>query len=306
MLKYVEYITIYLLILLLIPIFDIILKNIKNILTGRKPLSLMQGYYTLIKLFKKENTISKFTSAVSLVAPVIILVDSLIFLFLIPIVNSVVDINIIVLFHLLALAAFFLIIYGLDNATYFWGLGASREAFVLAISEPIVALILLGFFVIGWGAFDIKSIHQALLPNNLTTIQCLFVIVLGVMLFIVLLAENKRFPFDNPSTHLELTMIHEAMLLETTSTTLAIMEIASKVFLFAFINLFIYFIWTNTYWLTNSFELVGLYLLKVLVILCAIACIEVFITKMRLFKYQNVFGLLLIIWLVMFIFYFIN
>jgi len=63
-----------------------------------------------------------------------------------------------------------------------------------------------------------------LLSNNLTNLQVLSIFILGIMLFVVLLVENKRFPFDNPSTHLELTMIHEAMLLETNATTLAIME----------------------------------------------------------------------------------
>jgi len=301
-----EYILIYIVILLLIPIFDVILKNMKNILTWRRTLSLLQTYYDLFKLFHKKNTSSQFTSVISLVAPLVILVVAFMFLFLIPVLNTVININIIVLFHILALSAFFLIIYALDNATYFGGLGASREAFTLAISEPIVALIILWFIIIWWWSFDIWSIHQTLLSNNLTNLQILSIFILGIMLFIVLLVENKRFPFDNPSTHLEVTMIHEAMLLETNATTLAIMEIWAKLFFFAFINLFLYFIWTNTYWLTNDIFLFGLYILKVLVMLFTIASVEVFITKMRLFKYQNIFGWLLIIWLVMFAFYFLN
>jgi len=103
----------------------------------------LQTYYDLFKLFHKKNTKSQFTSVISLVSPLVIFVVALIFLFLIPVLNISININIIVLFHILALSAFFLMIYALDNATYFGGLGASREAFTLAISEPIVALIIL-------------------------------------------------------------------------------------------------------------------------------------------------------------------
>ena len=122
----------------------------------------------------------------------------------------------------------------------------------------------------------------------------------------ILLAENKRFPFDNPSTHLELTMIHEAMLLETTWPKLAILEIASKINLIAFANLLIFFVWNNVYGLTNSFEIYGLYVFKVLVILAFVGMFEVFITKMRLFKYQNVFEFLLILELITISFYFLK
>jgi len=299
------YIAFYIIILLLVPIFDVILKNIKNTLNGKKRLPLLQTYYNLIKLFKKDNSRSQFTSTISIIAPIIILTVSIIFLFLIPIVSKGININIIVLFHLLWLSSLFLIIYALDNATYFGWLWASREIFVLAISEPIVILIILWFSIISWGNFNIVEIHN-LLSNNINVITSLFIFFLWIALFVIILAENKRFPFDNPATHLELTMIHEAMLLETNWTTLAILEIASKITLIAFVNLFIYFIWTNSYWLTNNIFLFWLYLLKVLIILWCIALIEVFITKIRVFKYQNIFWFLLIILVIMSIFYFLN
>lgn len=298
------YIVVYLIVLLLIPLFDVFLKNIKNILNGRKTISLFQTYYDLFKLFKKENFKSQFTSSIRIISSIIILTCSLLFLFLIPIVNNSVDINIIVLFHILWLSSFFLMLYALDNATYFWWLWASREAFVLAIVEPVTILLLFIFVAISNWNFDISSIHN-MLSNINSVYLLLFDFILFITLFTILLAENKRFPFDNPSTHLELTMIHEAMLLETSWSKLAVLELASKINLIAFINLIIYLIWSNNYWFTWIWELFWLYIIKVLVLLGLIWIIEVFITKMRLFKYQNVFAMLLFLQLIFIIFYII-
>jgi len=300
-----SYIIFYIITLLLVPIFDVILKNIKNILNGRKTLSLFQTYYDLIKLFKKSNFKSEFTSFISFIAPLIILTVSLIFLFLIPIVNSSITISIIVIFHILWLSSVFLMIYWLDNATYFGGLWASREWFVLAIVEPVTLLLILGFIVISGWATDMASIHNFLISNS-SYLLSLFIGILAITLFAILLAENKRFPFDNPSTHLELTMIHEAMLLETSWPQLAIMEIASKITLIWFVNLIIFLIWTNSYWLTWDIYLFLLYILKVIIILGILWFFEVFITKMRIFKYQNVFWFLLILQVITIAFYLLN
>jgi len=286
------YILSYIIVLLLIPLFDIFLKNIKNILNGRKTISIFQTYYDLIKLFKKENLKSQFTSFISIISPIFILVCSLLFLFFIPIIDNSININIIVLFHILWLASFFLMIYALDNATYFWWLWASRESFVLAIVEPITILLLFLFVVISKWNFDMNSIHS-ILSNTHNIYLLLFDIILFITLLIILLAENKRFPFDNPSTHLELTMIHEAMLLETSWPKLAVLEIASKINLIAFVNIIIYLLWSNNYWFTGIWGLFLIYVVKVLILLVLVGIIEVFITKMRLFKYQNVFAILL-------------
>jgi formate hydrogenlyase subunit 4 len=300
-----SYIIFYIIILLLIPIFDVILKNIKNILNWRKTLNIFQTYNDLIKLFKKENFKSEFTSFISSIAPIFILAISLTFLFFIPIVNSSIDVNIIVLFHILWLWAFFLMIYALDNATYFWGLWAAREAFVLAIIEPVTILLILGFVIIGWWNTDIAWISEFINSWD-SLILHFFHIILIITLFAILLAENKRFPFDNPSTHLELTMIHEAMLLETSWPRLAIMEIASKVTLISFTNLIIFLTWTNSYWLIWNIEIFLLHIVKIIFILFIIWFFEVFITKMRLFKYQNVFWFLLIIEIITILFYLLN
>lgn len=300
-----SYIIFYIITLALVPIFDVILKNIKNILNWRKTLSIFQTYYDLFKLFKKSNFKSEFTSFISFIAPIVILTVSLIFLFFIPIVDSSFSINIIVIFHILGLSSVFLMLYAFDNATYFGGLWAARESFVLAIVEPVTLLLILGFVVVSGWNIDMASIHNFLASNS-SYIISLFSGILAITLFAILLAENKRFPFDNPSTHLELTMIHEAMLLETTWPRLAIMEIASKITLIWFVNLIIFLIWTNTYWISGNIFLFLLYIAKVIIILGILWAFEVFITKMRIFKYQNVFWFLLVLQVIMIAFYLLN
>ena len=268
-------------------------------------MSIFQTYYDLIKLFKKSNFKSEFTSFISFIAPIVILTVSLIFLFLIPVVNPDISVSIIVVFHILWLGSVFLMLYAFDNATYFGGLWAAREAFVLAIVEPVTLLLILGFVIIsGWNT-DMSSIAN-FLNSNSSDLLNLFLGILAITLFAILLAENKRFPFDNPSTHLELTMIHEAMLLETTWPRLAIMEIASKITLIWFVNLMIFLIWTNNYWITENIFLFLLYIFKVIIILGILWFFEVFITKMRIFKYQNVFWFLLILQVITIAFYLLN
>jgi len=103
-------------------------------------------------------------------------------------------------------------IYAMDNGTYFAGLGVEREMFVLAIIEPVLILfVAINSFLSN--AVTVGDLSSAVDFSTLTGI-CIAVI-MAIVLFYIMLAENKRFPFDNPATHLELTMIHEAMLLET-------------------------------------------------------------------------------------------
>jgi formate hydrogenlyase subunit 4 len=105
--------------LFLVPFFDGIVRKTKALLNGRKGPSLFQTYYDLIKLFQKESFVSQFTSSFSKIAPIVILLISAIFFFLVPITFEGVPINIFVLIFIFSIGSFFLALYGLDNATYF-------------------------------------------------------------------------------------------------------------------------------------------------------------------------------------------
>lgn len=301
------YISLFFFNLGIIPLLGTILKKIEAVFSWKKWPRLLQWYYDLSKLLKKQDFKSEFTSLISFISPIIILTIAVLFLFFIPIFYSSNDfnINIIVLFHLLGLSSFFLILYWMDNATYFWWLWASRESFVLSITEPIVILLITWFVVLSNWEMSLSGISNFFTNNNGLWIWIISGI-FAITLFFIFLAENKRFPFDNPSTHLELTMIHEAMLLETSWKTLFILEMASKIIMFAFINLFILLFWNETYWLINNFFIVWLWFIKILVLLLFVWIFEVLITKLRLFKYQNIFLFLLVILFLSLIFYFIK
>lgn len=296
------YILFVILALALIPIFDSILKSIKAIYNWRSPLQIFQSYYDLIKLFNKVTIQSQFTSFFSYIWPLIILVNSLLFFFLVPVVNVYFDINIIYLFFILSLGNFFMIVYAMDNSTYFSWLWAEREIFVLSIVESVIILTVVLLAMIWWYS-EFSWLNQIFSQAILSPFQMIFYLVLVVAFFYIILAENNRFPFDNPATHLELTMIHEAMLLETQGKQLAIMEIASKIKMFWFIWIFTYIFLPFSFGITNIFWLFLLWIAKVFIVVFFIATWEALITKIRIFKYQEVFVTILISQILLMVFY---
>lgn len=287
---------------LLVPFFDGIIRKTKAVLSGRKWPSWFQTYYDLIKLFQKENFISKFTSSFSKIAPIIIFLISVIFFFLVPIAFAWVSINIFVLIFIFAIGSFFLALYGLDNATYFGGLGASREVFVILLVEP---LLLLSLAVLGYSAWawDIWSIHSLIISKYFTSAFLIQMILFWVILRYIILAENKRYPFDNPTTHLELTMIHEAMLLETTGPTLWIIELAAKVNLIWFMSLFAFLVLPFNFGATTIAVLWVLRFIKITIMCIFLGFCETYVSKLRIFRYPVILMSLLAIQILFVIFY---
>lgn len=287
---------------LLVPLFDGIIRKTKALLSGRRWPSLLQTYYDLIKLFQKENFLSQFTSSFSKIAPIVIFLTSVIFFFLIPISFAGVSINIFVLIFIFAIGSFFLALYGLDNATYFWWLGASREVFVILLVEPLLLLSLavLGFSVWIW---DVGSIHDLIVSKYFTSAFLIQMILFGVILRYIILAENKRYPFDNPTTHLELTMIHEAMLLETSWPALGILEFAAKMNLVGFMSLFVFLVLPFNFGATNVGLLWMLRFIKVASMCVVLGFWETYVTKLRIFRYPVVLMSLLAIQILFIIFY---
>jgi formate hydrogenlyase subunit 4 len=118
-----------------------------------------------------------------------------------------------------------------------------------------------------------------------------------------MLAENKRYPFDNPTTHLELTMIHEAMLLETSGPTLGMIELAGKINLIAFMGLFAFLILPFDFGITNVFIVGILRFIKITIISIGIGFWETYVTKLRIFKYPVILLSLLTLQILFVIFY---
>jgi len=300
-----KYILIQVIALILVPFFDSLIKNVKSFLNWRIWPSFLQTYYDLYKLFrKKDQFISKYTSYLSILSIFIIFSVFIFLFFFIPILhnNPVLNLNFFIFFYLWALATFFMIVYAMDNGTYFAGLWTEREFFVLALVEPILILVIATIAFLFWTT-NITEIHNYIIVWDIQFFVWFMLFVLAIIVFYIILAENKRIPFDNPATHLELTMIHESMLLETNAKHLAIMEIASKIRLITFFSLFIYIFFPFTFWITSVFWLFLLWFIKILILCFIIWFWETLMVKIRLFKYQNIFIFLFMLNIFLLIFY---
>jgi formate hydrogenlyase subunit 4 len=201
--------------------------------------------------------------------------------------------DLVVLVYLLLLGTFFLALAGLDPGSAFGGMGASREVTVAALAEPTVALAVFAL-ALSAGTTNLGQIVVATLADPARTVSPGHLLAFAA-LFVVTLAETGRLPVDNPATHLELTMIHEAMLLEYSGRYLALIEWAAAVKLLIFFallgNLFVP--WGVARALTPEALLVALgsFLLKLLVLAVAIAVFETRVAKLRLFRVPELLSL---------------
>jgi len=286
------YITTIVLLLLLAPILLSFIKSLKMLLLFKRPSPLLQGYKNFAKLMQKETIVSEETSSITTYAPFLVLSPLLVTMFFLPpIVHGAFYVSFVDAFTitgLLSLSTFFLMLLGLDSASAFGGMGSSREAFVSALVEPAMVLTV---FSVSMMSGDL-GVGQA--GVNLSTHfpkehmgSFLFA---GISFFILLIAENGRIPVDNPETHLELTMIHEAMILDLSGVYLAIIEVAASVKFVIFASLFVsLFI---PYGLEFSAPIaILIFIAKLFGVAIAVAILEVNIAKLRLFKVPNLLGI---------------
>ena len=214
------------LLLLLAPLMSGVIKNWKAKLQNRRGPRIWQPYSDIIKFFRKDMVISEHASWVFSFAPYVVFLSALLAGLMVPMLTAQAPLSVfggvLAVVGLLALGRFFLALGGLDPASAFGGMGSSREMTIAAIAEP--AMMLAIFTVaIGAGSTDLSHMVQANQGSTWKLVNPTHAMAF-VALFIVLLAETGRIPVDNPATHLELTMIHEAMLLEYSGRYLALME----------------------------------------------------------------------------------
>jgi formate hydrogenlyase subunit 4 len=215
-----------LLLLLLAPLVSGVIKSWKARLQNRRGPRPWQVYFDLAKFLRKDMVISEHASWVFSFAPFVVFLSALLAGLMVPMLTLQAPLSlfggVLAVVGLLALGRFFLALGGLDPGSAFGGMGSSREMTIAAIAEP--AMMLAIFTVaIGAGSTDLSQIVQASQGPVWKLFNPTHVMAF-VALFIVLLAETGRLPVDNPATHLELTMIHEAMLLEYSGRYLALME----------------------------------------------------------------------------------
>ena len=219
-----------------------IISKTKAFFAGRVGPPVLQPYYDLIKLFQKGSVFSKTTTWVFRAGPVVGLATGLLVVLMLPLTDSMAPIpsfagDLILLVYLLGLARFFTAAAALDTGSAFEGMGAAREVTFACLAEPAFFL---GLLVLSklTDSLDLATMLGAKLAPNWTTHGASLALVM-LSWFIVLLVENCRIPFDDPNTHLELTMIHEVMVLDHSGPALGMILYGASLKLFIFAALIV-------------------------------------------------------------------
>lgn len=207
--------------LILAPLFPGIINKVKAFFAGRKGPPLLQLYFDLFKLIRKKEIYSKTTSIIFRINPIVSLLSLITIVLFLPFggKDSLFSFSgdIIFIAYLLGLARLFMVIAALDTGSSFEGMGASREVSFAAFVEPTFFLALASL------AKKTDSLSLSSIYTKLTNLDLALLILIMTLFFILLIVENCRIPIDDPNTHLELTMIHEVMILDYSSKDLALL-----------------------------------------------------------------------------------
>jgi formate hydrogenlyase subunit 4 len=226
--------------LLLAPLFSGLIFKVKGFFGGRKGSPVLINYYTLIKLFRKGSVYSTSTTPIFKLGPMVSMVGALVLLLFLPVAGHApvlsFDGDIIFLLYLLGLGRFFTIAAAMDTASPFEGMGAAREAYFPIFCEAALFMILILFYLL-MGDLSLAGHFAADNPMVLWGKVGATLLLVIASLFIVLLTENSRVPVDDPATHLELTMIHEVMILDHSGPDLAFIELGASLKLFFYSTL---------------------------------------------------------------------
>jgi formate hydrogenlyase subunit 4 len=278
--------------LVLAPLLTGIIRKLKAWMQSRRGPPIFQPYLDLAKLMRKGSVVSKDASWLTSITPYVCLISMVVAALLVPafVTESFGFLgDLIVLVYLFAMARFFMALTALDAGSTFGGMGSSREMLVSSLIEPAI---LLSFFTVALltGTTSLVSVTSILATSGASFIGPALLLAFAAF-FIAILAENARIPIDNPSTHLELTMIHEAMLLEYSGKDLALMEYSSMVKLTLFITIAwsAFLPWGVATQVTAPDLAIGviIFLVKLLALALVIAIIESSMAKLRLFRLPN-------------------
>jgi formate hydrogenlyase subunit 4 len=276
--------------LIFAPFFTGMLNKFRAKLEFREGPSVFQAYYDLRKLLSKELIIPETSSWIFRFFPYLVLSLTISLVFFLPTFFSKSDLwyfsDLIFIFGIFALISFFMVLASFDAGTSFVGMGSSREAFLVSLTEPVLMLIVLALSL-EFKTSNLFSITKQT-SNGFEFISHPVLFFLAVAFLIVMLVENKRFPFDNASTHLELTMVHEALVLEYSGKYLAMLEYASMLKLTIFANLFsaLFFSFgiSDCSCLSQLCLALLVWFIKLLIIAFFLALFEKSTAKLRLFK----------------------
>jgi formate hydrogenlyase subunit 4 len=294
-------ITQIMIIVALAPLLSGIIKKIKAFFQIRKGASIFQPYYDIAKLLRKDSVVSENVSWIFHAAPVISFAALLTAGLIVPVFISELPFSfagdLIAVVYLFALARFFTALASLDAGSSFGGMGGSREMFIASMVEP--ALMLSIFAVaLNVGSTNLSHISQTVSAMGLSAVSPYHLLAF-VALFIIAIAETGRIPVDNPATHLELTMIHEAMILEYSGKQLAIVELCAMVKQLIVFSLIanIFFPWG----IANDISAAGIavallvFLIKIVILGAMMAMVETSTAKWRLFRLPDLLSVSLML-----------
>ena len=274
----------------LTPVLIGVMRQVRTRLEGRRGPGIGQPWRDLRKLLAKEPLRAAGASWVLWLAPAALIVSSLLVVALIPLIATAslpavpADLFVVVSFLLIGTVA--LALLGLDSGTAFGGMGSSRHMTIAALVEPTVLISVYALSVPA-GSSSLPVIIASRL-TNVSAVMSPAGLLAIVALFVVVLAECGRLPVDNPATHLELTMVHEAMILESGGRDLAWLELGSWLRLTALLGLVVNLAapWGIAPDAAGLGLLVGVlaFTVKLLFAGAAIAAVEVFLAKLRLFR----------------------
>ena len=284
------------LVLVLAPLLTGFVRKVKARLQRRRGPSLVQPYRDLWRLMQKEVVLADNASWLFRVAPYVIFAATWVAAALVPTFATGLVFNwtadLIAIIALLASARFFLALAGMDTGTSFGGIGSSREVMISSLAEPAVLLVIFTLALVA------GSTQLSTMAAYMGSAEIGLRVSLGlalIALIIVAIAENARIPVDNPATHLELTMVHEAMVLEYSGRHLAMIEAAASLKLLLFVSL-IGCLFMPVGLATAEAGLLAyllgtvLYLAKLALLGALLAVFETAIAKMRVFRVPQFLG----------------
>jgi formate hydrogenlyase subunit 4 len=285
-----------LVVLLVAPLLAGYVRKVKALLVGRRGPPLVQPYRDLLRLLRKEAVLAHSASWVFRVTPYLVFAATWVAAALVPTFATGLlfsyAADMIAIVALLASARFMLALAGLDVGTSFGGIGSSREMMIASLAEPAMLMVVFTVALLA-GSTQLSSIAAFMQGPNVGLRVSLALAL--VALIMVAVAENGRIPVDNPATHLELTMVHEAMILEYSGRHLAMIEAASFIKLLLYVSVIacIFVPWGLAVSGQGLAAYVGgfaAYLAKLAVGGFLLALFETAIAKMRVFRVSDFLG----------------
>ena len=285
-----------LLVLLLAPGLTGFVRKVKARFLRRQGPPLIQPYRDLVRLMRKDAVLAQNASWLFRVIPYVTFAATWVAAALVPTFKAGLmfswSADLIAIIALLGSARFFLALAGLDVGTSFGGIGSSREVMIASLAEPAMLMIMFSLALVA-GSTQLSTMAEYMLSPEVGLRVSLGLALLA--LIIVAIAENARIPVDNPATHLELTMVHEAMVLEYSGRHLALIELTASLKLLLYVSLIacLFAPWQMAAPGAGASALaIGAvaYLGKLAVGGCLLALFETAIAKMRVFRVPEFLG----------------